>query len=74
MNKIPDNRSITSSLNNVNRNLKKKKIDYVKVKKDFEKAYNLYMQKNNKLKLVDDKIVSEFENYFTSLIDIRATG
>ena len=23
----------------------------------FEKAYNLYMQKNNKLKLVDDKIV-----------------
>ena len=63
LNKIPDNRNIISSLNKVNRNLKKKKIDYVKVKKDFEKAYNLYMQKNNKLKLVDDKIVSEFENY-----------
>ena len=61
LNKIPDNRSIISSLNKVNRNLKKKKIDYVKVKKDFEKAYNLYMQKNNKLKLVDDKIVSELK-------------
>ena len=63
LNKIPDNRSIISSLNKVNRNLKKKKTDYVKVKKDFEKAYNLYMQKNNKLKLVDQKIVSEIENY-----------
>ena len=63
LNKIPDNRSIISSLNKVNRNLKKKKTDYVKVKKDFEKAYNLYIQKNNKLKLVDDKIVSELENY-----------
>ena len=62
LNKIPDNRSIISSLNKVNRNLKKKKIDYVKVKK-ISKAYNLYMQKNNKLKLVDDKIVSELENY-----------
>ena len=37
LNKIPDNRSIISSLNKVNRNLKKKKIDYVKVKKDFKK-------------------------------------
>ena len=63
LNKIPDNRNIISSLNKVNRNLKKKKVNYVKVKKDFEKAYNLYIQKNNKLKLVDDKIVSEFENY-----------
>ena len=63
LNKIQDNRNIISSLNKVNRNLKKKKIDYVKVKKNFEKAYNLYIQKNNKLKLVDDKIVSEFENY-----------
>ena len=63
LNKIPDNRSIISSLNKVNRNLKKKKTDYLKVKKDFEKAYNLYIQKNNKLKLVDDKIVSELENY-----------
>ena len=63
LNKIPDNRNIISSLNKVNRNLKKKKIDYVQFKKDFEKAYNLYIQKNNKLKLVDNKIVSELENY-----------
>ena len=67
LNKIPDNTSIISSLNKVNRNLKKKKIDYVKVKKDFEKAYNLYTQKNYKLKLVDDKIVSELENYLKNV-------
>ena len=33
------------------------------VKKEFQKAYILYTQKNNKLKMVDDKIISELENY-----------
>ena len=50
-------------MNKVNKNLKKKKIDYIKVKKYFEKAYILYMQKNDQLKMVDDKIVSELKNY-----------
>ena len=63
LNRIPDNRNIISSLNKVNRILKKKKIDYIKAKKAFEKAYSLYIQKNNDLKMVDNKIVSELENY-----------
>ena len=63
LNKIPDNRDIVSSLNKVNRNLKKKKIDYVKVKKDFKRAYDLYTEKNNNLKIIDDKIAPELESY-----------
>ncbi len=38
LSKIPDNRNIISSLNKSVRNLKKKKVDYVKIKKDFETA------------------------------------
>ena len=40
-----------------------KKIDYVKVRMDFEKAYSLYIKKNNQLKFVDNKIVNKLENY-----------
>ena len=63
LSKIPDNRNIITSLNKVSRNLKKKKVDYVKVKKDFEKAYILYIQKSNNLKIIDNKVVSELDNY-----------
>ena len=45
LNKVPGNQNIISSLNKVNKNLTKKKINYIKVKKDYEKAYTLYMQK-----------------------------
>ena len=63
LNKVPGNQNIISSLNKVNKNLKKKKINYVKVKKAYEKAYTLYIQKNDQLKMVDKKIVSELKNY-----------
>ena len=66
LNKIPDNRDIVSSLNKVNRNLKKKKIDYVKIRKNFEKAYSLYTKKNNQLKMVDNKIADKLENYLNT--------
>jgi len=77
LNKIPDNRDIISTLNKVNRSLKKKKIDYVKVNRDFKKAYNLYMKKNNSLKMIDNKLVSELENYIkivSTSIGVRQQG
>ena len=67
LNKIPDNRNIISSLNKVNRNLKKKKIDYVKIRNDFGKAYDLYTKKNNQLKVVDKQIVQKLENYLDTV-------
>src|SRR5210317_107677 len=56
LSKIPDNRNIISSLNKSVRNLKKKKVDYVKIKKDFETAYMLYVQKSNDLKVIDNRV------------------
>ena len=67
LNKIPDNRDIVSSLNKVNRNLKKKKIDHVKIRKNFEKAYSLYKKKNTQLKMVDNKIVHKLKNYLNTV-------
>ena len=67
LNKIPDNRDIVSSLNKVNRNLKKKKIDYDKIRKNFEKAYSLYTKKNNQLKIIDNKIVHKLKNYLNTV-------
>ena len=67
LNKIPDNRDIVSSLNKVNRNLKKKKVDYVKIRKNFEKAFSLYTKKNNQLKIIDNKIIHKLKNYLDTV-------
>ena len=67
LSKIPDNRNIISSLNKSVRNLKKKKVDYVKIKKDFETAYMLYVQKSNDLKVIDNRVVSELDNYLKTV-------
>ena len=40
--KIPDNNNLISKLNKVSRSLKKKKIDYNKVIKDFNDVYGKY--------------------------------
>ncbi len=74
LNKIPDNRKIISSLNKVNRNLKKKKIDYFKVNKNFDIAYELYSKKASAIKDIDKNITVELKNYLnviSSSIGVR---
>ena len=74
LNKIPDNRKIISSLNKINRNLKKKKIDYQKVNKNFEEAYDLYRNKVNEIIGADKKIIlglKEYLNVVSTSIGVR---
>ena len=74
LNKIPDNRKIISSLNKVNRNLKKKKIDYFKVNKNFDIAYELYSKKASAIKDIDKNITVELKDYLnviSSSIGVR---
>ena len=74
LNKIPDNRKIISSLNKINRNLKKKKIDYKKVNKNFEEAYDLYRNKVNEIIGADKKIIlglKEYLNVVSTSIGVR---
>ena len=57
-------------IENCQRSLKNslKDLDFLRLdKKNFEKAYNLYIQKNNQLKMVDNKIVYKLENYLNTV-------
>ena len=65
--KIPDNRNLISKLNKVSRSLKKKKIDYNRVIKDFNDVYSKYKQKRKEIKPIDKNIALELSNYLNAV-------
>ena len=68
--KIPDNRKIISKLNKVSRNLKKKNVNYKKVRKNFDESFGLYRKKLNDIKKVDISIMPKLKDY----LDVIATS
>ena len=56
LSRLPDNSIITSKLSKVSRNLKKKKVNYEKVIKDFNISFTEYEKKYNDLKKVDNEV------------------
>ncbi len=65
--KLPDNRKISSHLSKVSRILKKKKIDYKKVRTAFDKAYEIYTNKLISLKGIDIGVASKLKNYLNTV-------
>ena len=68
--KIPDNRKIISKLNKVSRNLKKKNVNYKKVRKNFDESFELYRKKLNDIKKVDISIMPKLKDY----LDVISTS
>jgi len=68
--KIPDNRKIISKLNKVSRNLKKKKVNYNNVRKNFDQSFELYRKKLNDIKKVNISIILKLKDY----LDVIATS
>jgi len=68
--KIPDNRKIISKLNKVSRNLKKKNVNYKKVRKNFDESFGLYRKKLNDIKKVDISIMPKLKDY----LDVISTS
>ena len=68
--KIPDNRKIISNLNKVSRILKKKNVNYIKVRKYFNQSFKLYKQKLNDIKNVKNNIAHKLKGY----LDIVGTS
>ena len=68
--KIPDNRKIISKLNKVSRNLKKKKVNYINVRKNFDESFELYRKKLNDIKKVDISIMPKLKDY----LDVISTS
>ena len=62
--KLPDNRKITSNLNKVRRELKKKKVKMEKVYKLFDKSYSEYQKKLiMKSKALNLKLIQTIKPY-----------
>ena len=68
--KIPDNRKIISNLNKVSRILKKKNVNYIKVREYFNQSFKLYRQKLNDIKNVKNNIAPKLKGY----LDIVGTS
>ena len=68
--KIPDNRKIISKLNKVSRNLKKKNVNYKKVRENFDESFELYRKKLNDIKKVDISIMPKLKDY----LDVISTS
>ena len=66
LSKLEDNGKITSNLNKVSRNLKKKKVNYKRIRKDFNKSYDIYLEKTGHLKSIDPKVI-KYLNIFLDL-------
>ena len=65
--KLPDNRKIGSHLSKMSRNLRKKKVDFIKVRKDFDKAYEIYKKKLISLNGIDKSVILKLENYLNAI-------
>ena len=63
LSKMKDNSKITSRLNKVSRNLKKKKVNYKRIRSDFNKSYSIYSEKLNNLKKIDDKLTKSLNAF-----------
>ena len=66
LSRLPDNSKITSKLSRVSRNLKKKKVDYKKIVKDFKISYEEYEKKYSDLKKIDDNAVNDLSVFLDS--------
>ncbi|MDC1134519.1 hypothetical protein OAT42_06270, partial [Alphaproteobacteria bacterium] len=44
-------------------NLKKKKVNYKRIRSDFNKSYNIYLEKLNNLKKIDDKLPKSLNTF-----------
>ncbi len=64
--RLPDNSKITSKLSKVSRNLKKKKVNYKKVIKDFNLSFVEYEKKYNDLKKIDNKVIDALSVFLDS--------
>ena len=60
---LPDNRKITSNLNKVRRELKKKKVKMEKVYKLFDKSYSEYLIKLKSLNKIDPSVLLKLNKF-----------
>ena len=71
---LPDNRKITSNLNKVRRELKKKKVKMEKVYKLFDKSYSEYQKKLILLNKIDKSVLLNLNKFMNSIkfnVDVR---
>ena len=66
LSRLPDNSKITSKLSRVSRNLKKKKVNYKKVVKDFNISFEEYEKKYSELKKIDNKVIDALTLFLNS--------
>ena len=66
LSRLPDNSKITSKLSRVSRNLKKKKVNYKKVVKDFNISFEEYEKKYSDLKKIDNKVIDALTVFLNS--------
>ena len=59
LSRLPDNSKITSKLSKVSRNLKKKKVNYENVIRDFNQSFVEYEKKYNNLKKIDNRLIND---------------
>ena len=64
---LPDNRKITSNLNKVRRELKKKKVKMEKVYKLFDKSYSEYLKKLKSLNKIDPSVLLNLNKFINSI-------
>ncbi len=64
---LPDNRKITSNLNKVRRELKKKKVKMEKVYRLFEKSFSEYQKKLILLKKIDQSVLLNLNTFMNSI-------
>ena len=64
---LPDNRKITSNLNKVRRELKKKKVKMEKINKLFDKSYSEYLKKLKSLNKIEPSVLLNLNKFINSI-------